>query len=90
MVGAVSALAGGAPGTDTIEGLAARRLVDEEATHSVVSDAILSTLENAQEDDVIVITFAGHGSRRQILPIVDGRAATRDRQRLLDAAPPPP
>ena len=31
-----------------------------------------------------------HGSRQQILPIVDGRAATRDRQRLLDAAPPPP
>ena len=48
--------------TDTIEGLAARRLVDEEATHSEVSDAILGTLEVAQEDDVIVITFAGHGS----------------------------
>ena len=48
--------------TDTIEGLAARRLVDEEATHSEVSDAILGTLEGAQEDDVIVITFAGHGS----------------------------
>ena len=48
--------------TDTIEGLAARRLVDEKATHSVVSDAILGTLESAQEDDVIVITFAGHGS----------------------------
>ena len=48
--------------TDTIEGLAARRLVDEEATHSEVSDAILGTLEAAQEDDVIVITFAGHGS----------------------------
>lgn len=48
--------------TDTIEGLAARRLVDEEATHSEVSDAILGTLEGAHEDDVIVITFAGHGS----------------------------
>ena len=48
--------------TDTIEGLAARRLVDEEATHSEVSDAILGTLEGAQEDDVIVVTFAGHGS----------------------------
>ena len=48
--------------TDTIEGLAARRLVDEEATHSEVSDAILGTMEGAQEDDVIVITFAGHGS----------------------------
>ena len=48
--------------TDTIEGLAARRLVDEEATHSEVSDAILGTLESAPEGDVIVITFAGHGS----------------------------
>ena len=48
--------------TDTIEGLAARRLVDQEATHSDVSDAILGTLEGAHEDDVIVITFAGHGS----------------------------
>ena len=48
--------------TDTIEGLASRRLIDEEATHSEVSDAILGTLEGAQEDDVIVITFAGHGS----------------------------
>ena len=48
--------------TDTIEGLAARRLVDEEATQSDVSDAILGTLEGAHEDDVIVITFAGHGS----------------------------
>ena len=48
--------------TDTIEGLAARRLVDEEATYSEVTDAILGALEGAQEDDVIVITFAGHGS----------------------------
>ena len=48
--------------TDTIEGLAARRLVDEEATHREVSDAILGTLDGAHEDDVIVITFAGHGS----------------------------
>ena len=48
--------------TDTIEGLAARRLVDEEATYSEVSDAILGTLEGAQEDDVIVFTFVGHGS----------------------------
>ena len=48
--------------TDTIEGLAARLLVDEEATHISVSEAILGTLEAAQEDDVIVISFAGHGA----------------------------
>ena len=57
--------------TDTIEGLAARRLVDEEATYSQVSDAILGTLEGAREDDVIVITFAGHGSP-------DGRLVVSD------------
>ena len=45
--------------TDPIEGLAARCLVDEEATHSEVSDATLGRLEGGQEDDVIVITFAG-------------------------------
>ena len=49
--------------TDTIEGLTARRLV-------AVSDAILGTLESAQEDDVIVITLAGHGSRNgRLLPL---------------------
>ena len=50
--------------TDTIEGLTARRLV-------AVSDAILGTLESAQEDDVIVITFAGHGSRNGRLLLSD-------------------
>ena len=48
--------------TDTIEELAARLLVDEEATHTAVSEVILGTLEAAQENDVIVISFAGHGS----------------------------
>ena len=42
--------------TDTIEGPAARRLADEEATHSEAADAtILVTLESAQGDNVIVI-----------------------------------
>lgn len=48
--------------SDTIEELAARLLVNEQATHTAVSEAILGTLEAAQEDDVIVISFAGHGS----------------------------
>lgn len=60
--------------TDTIEGQAARRLVDEEATHSEVSDAILGTLEDAQADDVIVITFAGHGSPDGRLMLSDTNA----------------
>ena len=57
--------------TDTIEELAARLLVDEEATHAAVSEVILGTLEAAQEDDVIVISFAGHGSPDGSLVLFD-------------------
>jgi hypothetical protein len=48
--------------TDTIEYLAARLLVDERATAAEVCEAILGTLAGAQPDDVIVLSFAGHGS----------------------------
>lgn len=48
--------------TDTVEGLSARLLVDEAATHTEVTRAILGTLSAAQAGDVVVITFAGHGS----------------------------
>jgi hypothetical protein len=51
-----------APFTDTIEYLAARLLVDERATAAEVCEAILGTLAGAQPDDVIVLSFAGHGS----------------------------
>ena len=57
--------------TDTIEELAARLLVDEQATHTAVSEAILGPLEAAQEDDVIVISFAGHGSPDGSLVLFD-------------------
>jgi replicative superfamily II helicase len=57
--------------TDTIEGLVARLLVDEAATHADVSQAILGTLSGAQEDDVIVISFAGHGSPDGSLVLFD-------------------
>ena len=48
--------------TDTVEVLSARLLVDEAATHAEVSSALLGTLAGATDDDVVVITFAGHGS----------------------------
>lgn len=48
--------------TDTVEGLAGRLLVDEAATHAEVSRAILETLSIADPDDVVIVTFAGHGS----------------------------
>jgi helicase len=48
--------------TDTIEGLSARLFLDEAATHAEVSRAILGVLTDAKPEDVIVISFAGHGS----------------------------
>jgi replicative superfamily II helicase len=48
--------------TDTIEGLSARLLLDEAATHDEMSRTILGVLRDAQSEDVIVISFAGHGS----------------------------
>jgi len=61
--------------SDSVEGLAARLLVDETATHTEVSQAILGTLSAANEDDVIVITFAGHGSPDGNLVLFDTDAA---------------
>ena len=61
--------------TDTVEGLAARLLVDEAAIHAEVSKALLGTLSSAQEDDVVVISFAGHGSPDGKLVLYDTDAA---------------
>lgn len=61
--------------TDTVEGLTARLLVDETATHAEVSQALLGTLLAADEDDVVVITFAGHGSPDGNLVLFDTNAA---------------
>ncbi|WP_202899199.1 DEAD/DEAH box helicase [Methylocapsa aurea] len=57
--------------TDTVDGMTARLLVDDRATHTEVSQAILGTLSTAQEDDVIVISFAGHGSPDGSLVLFD-------------------
>lgn len=48
--------------TDSIPGLNSRLLVDAEATHTEVSTTIFQILTTATSDDVVVITFAGHGS----------------------------
>ena len=60
--------------TDTVEGLAARLIVDESATHAAVSHAILGALSAAGENDVVVITFAGHGSPDGSLVLFDTSA----------------
>lgn len=57
------------------EGLSARLLVDETATHAYVSRAMLGTLAAAGEDDVVVITFAGHSSPDRNLVLFDTNAA---------------
>ena len=61
--------------TDTIDGLAARLLVDERATHAEVSAAILGTLDAAREDDVVIVGFAGHGSPDGSLVLFDTDSA---------------
>jgi helicase len=61
--------------TDTIGDLTARLLVDERGTHTEVSQAILGTLSAAQEDDVIIISFAGHGSPDGSLILFDTEVA---------------
>lgn len=48
--------------TDSIEGLVTRLLVDEAATHAEVTKNILGTLAEADNEDVVIIAFAGHGS----------------------------
>ncbi|UQO35314.1 caspase family protein [Burkholderia cepacia] len=57
--------------TDTIDGLSARLLLDEAATHAEVTQAIFGALVAAQPDDVIVISFAGHGSPDGNLVVFD-------------------
>jgi helicase len=61
--------------SDTIDDLAGRLLVDEMATHTTVRQAILDTLLKADEDDVIVISFAGHGSPDGSLVLFDTNPA---------------
>lgn len=59
--------------SDTIAGLAPRLLLDQDATHAEITRSVLGTLDSASEADVVVITFAGHGSP-------DGRLIAFDTQ----------
>ncbi|SAL80535.1 DEAD/DEAH box helicase [Caballeronia choica] len=47
---------------DSVPGFGAKLLVDEDATKDSVSESIFGTLASAMDDDIIVISFAGHGS----------------------------
>lgn len=48
--------------TDTLPDLSSRLLIDADGTKEAVTQAILQTLDSAALDDVVVISFAGHGS----------------------------
>jgi helicase len=57
--------------SDSIEGLDARLLVDREATLKAVTSALDETLGRATEDDVVILSFAGHGTRDHRLVTTD-------------------
>ncbi|MVF23714.1 DEAD/DEAH box helicase [Methylocaldum sp. BRCS4] len=56
---------------DSMPGLSCRLLVDADATKDAVSQAIFGTLANAADNDIIIISFAGHGSPDGSLALYD-------------------
>lgn len=57
--------------SDSVPELASRVLVDEQATLPAVRDAVVGTLTGAGPDDVVVLSFAGHGSPDGSLVLYD-------------------
>lgn len=57
--------------TDSLPDLSAHLLTDGQATHAAASQIVLSLLADAAESDVVIISFAGHGS-------ADGRLVFHD------------
>src|ERR1700675_2325128 len=47
---------------DSIPGLSSELLVDDEATLERIDAALQRTMDDAGEDDVVVLTFSGHGT----------------------------
>jgi helicase len=48
--------------SDSVPGLTADLLVDDEATLERIGTALQESMGNAGEDDIVVLTFAGHGT----------------------------
>ncbi|HET7331835.1 DEAD/DEAH box helicase [Dyella sp.] len=48
--------------SDTIDGLAPMLLLDDAATHARIRQSVLGALDSATPDDIVLISFAGHGS----------------------------
>lgn len=57
--------------TDSLPGLSARLLIDEGATRDAASQAMTETLADAGDEDVVIISFAGHGSPDGCLAFYD-------------------
>lgn len=57
--------------TDNLEGIQTTLLVDEQATCASVKRALSETLQNASEEDIVFISFAGHGSEDHQLVTFD-------------------
>ncbi|MBX3490327.1 DEAD/DEAH box helicase [Parvibaculum sp.] len=60
--------------SDSIEGLTASLLVDADANLDAVTRVLDETLGAAEADDVVVLSFAGHGTPDHHLVVADTRA----------------
>jgi replicative superfamily II helicase len=56
---------------DNVEGIKAELLVDEQATHENVLSSLSRLLADAEKDDTVFISFAGHGSEDHRLVVFD-------------------
>lgn len=61
--------------SDSIDGLDAPLLVNEAATHVAVEQVLDQTLDAASEDDIVLLTFAGHGTPDHRLVLHDSSNA---------------
>jgi len=61
--------------SDTLPDLSAHLLTDRQATHAAASAILTSTLNGATDSDVVIISFAGHGSADGRLVFYDTGAA---------------
>lgn len=56
---------------DNVRDIEARLLVDEDAHHGAIREALDELLVTAGEDDVVIFTFAGHGTKDRRLVASD-------------------
>ena len=59
--------------SDSLPDMQAARLIDGEATRAGVAAVFASTLDAAGADDVVLLSFAGHGTRDHRLVLTDTR-----------------